>query len=333
MGDRLPGRLGQWTLETETIGLLLLPGFSLMTFASAVEPLRQANHLSGEALYDWRLLSLDGGPVSASSGAQIAVDASVYRRVKLARLLVCAGIGADEVDDDKLFARLRRLDRSGVKVGAIGTATYVLARADLLAGHRCTIHWESLAAFQDAFPDIDVRAKLYEIDRGRITCAGATACLDLMLHLIELRLGQELAGAVAQQFNLAHIRFADHEPLMPAPGRPSRFHPKLPAALSLMEAHLEVPLTLDQLAAAVGLSKRQLERVFRRHLGASVMQHYRMSRLRRARRLILQSSLSIAEIAAASGFVSPSGFARRYRQAFGRNPSDERHDARERLAG
>ncbi len=315
--------------RTEKFSLLLIPGFSLMTFASFLEPLRQVNRLLGRSLYEWRLLSVDGAPVAASSGSQIVVDAALSAAGSSDYAYVCAGIQVGKFDDERAYAWLRKQARHGAKVGAISTATFILARAGLLDGYRSTIHWESLASFREQYPALETSTNLFEIDRNRITCAGATACIDLMLHLIGTRLGHALAGAVSQQFNLSQIRRAIDDQRMPTSVRLRSSHPKLLAAIGLMEANIETPFDLAALAMEVGLSKRQLERLFNGHIGTSVMRHYRFLRLRRANLLLTQTDLPISEIAVACGYQSPSHFGKDYRRQFGYTPVKERSGSRD----
>jgi transcriptional regulator GlxA family with amidase domain len=310
--------------EAQNIGLLLVPGFSLMTFSSAIEPLRQANRISRTVLYRWTLLSADGCPVSASSGTPVVVDAAPGKEPDLDMVFVCAGIEPHIALDGHTVGWLRRLSQHGKTIGALSTGTALLARAGLLEGYRCTIHWESLASFKEEFPHLDVTANLFEIDRNRITSAGATATLDLMLYLIALRCGQELSAAVSEQYIHRQIRLYDESQRMPLQQRLRISHPDLLSAIALMEANLEDPLSLDELAESVRLSKRQLERLCQRHLGTSLMRYYKYLRLRRAHLLLTQSNLPVLDIAVACGFGSMSHFAKGYRAQFGRLPREER---------
>lgn len=312
---------------TETFGFFLVPMFSMIAFTSAVEPLRLANRMSGRELYRWKLFSTDGQPVRASNGIALMPDAGLAKAAgdgKLDALVVCGGIDVQHFDDKGAIAALRRFERQGVALGALCTGSHVLARAGLLDGYRCTIHWENLDSFTEAFPEIEVSTDLFEIDRTRFTCCGGTAALDLMLHLIGRRHGAALATSVSEQCILERIRDEDDAQRMPVSARLKVNHPKLVAAIGLMESNLEQPLSQDDLARRIGLSRRQLERLFRRYLRKAPARHYLELRLQRARLLLLQSTLSIIDVALACGFVSASHFSKCYRHAYSRSPKQER---------
>ncbi len=314
----------------ETIGFLLIPKFSMMAFTATIEPLRMANRMSGKELYRWSLYTIDGKPIRASNGILLMPDASLADAADVRRpdaIVVCAGIDVQIFNDKPTFAALRRMERQGVDIGAVCTGSHVLARAGLLDGHRCTIHWENLDSFTEAFPDIEVSTDLFEIDRNRFTCCGGTAALDMMLHLIGRKHSAALATAVSEQCILERIRDEHDAQRMPLSARLRVNHPKLVAAIGLMEANLEAPLSQNELARRVGLSRRQLERLFRRYLRKAPARHYLELRLQRARLLLLQSTLSIIAVALACGFVSASHFSKCYRQAYRRSPKQERSSA------
>lgn len=324
------GRLSP-LLNGQRIGLLLLPGFSWMTFSSMIEPMRQANRLLGRRAYYWRLFSCDGAPVEASSGDNLIVDGDLKGEDRFDYVFVCAGIETETAHDARAFPWLRRLAAHGTAVGAVSTGAFLLARAGLLDGYRCTVHWESFESLREAFPDLNLTTNLFEIDRQRITCAGATACIDLMLHLIGDQFGHGLAAAVSDQFNHGEIRESLTAQRMPTNIRLRTSHPKLVAAIKLMEAEVEEPYGLAELARIVRVSPRQLERVFKQHLGVSVIRYYKTLRLQRANLLLTQTHLPVTEIAGACGFRSAAQFSRDYRKLFGQTPISERvsqHTAR-----
>lgn len=315
--------------EPLRVAFLLIPRFSLMSFASAVEPLRAANRLSGRALYEWRFVTTDGQPVEASNGMAVLPHASIEAALPYPLVVVCAGLDAEAFGDRPALGWLRRRALEGAIVGSVSTGSYILAKAGLLHGHRCTTHWENLAGFREDWPDLEVTDRLFEVDHNRFTCSGGTAALDLMLHLIALQHGQELGAGISEQFLHPHLRSANEGQRMALRERLQASHPRLLAAISAMERHLEEPLSGQQIAREVGLSKRQVERLFRGYLGCTFSQHYLELRLVRAQLLLRQTSLPILEIALACGFVSASHFSRSYRERFGRTPRDERAPMRD----
>ncbi len=313
----------------ERIGFFLVPNFSMIAFTAAVEPLRIANRAAGRELYSWSVVSKSGGPVAASNGVAVTAQMSIADvdragRPGLPTLVLCSGIGAEHYADREVFAWLRRLDRQGADIGAVCTGALVLARAGLLDDHVCTVHWENLPGFMEAFPDIEVTDDLFEIDRNRFTCSGGTAALDMMLHLIRLQHGSELATQVSEQCIMDHIRDSSAHQRQPVGQRLHVHNPKLVRVIELMEANLEEPLAQDDLARHAGLSRRQVQRLFLRHLGRPPAKYYLELRLDRARHLLYQTDMPIIDVALACGFVSASHFSKCYRQMFGRTPRDER---------
>ena len=307
-----------------TIGFFLVPGFALMSYAAAVEPLRAANQLSGEALYRWWHRAPGTGPVAASNGVAVIPDFATDADVDI--VFVCAGGNPALFDDKAVAAWLRRLARRGVVIGGISGGPYVLAKAGLLHQRRATLHWEHIAAFREAFPDIEVVPSLFEIDGNRITCSGGISALDMMVALVARDHGHQLAAAVGDWFLHTHVREGMGPQRMDLRFRLGISDEKLLRVLRAMEAKLETPLTRDALAGLVGVSLRQLERLFRRHLDRSIHQHYRTLRLERARQLLRQTSLPVLAVALATGFASASQFSRAFAGAFGAAPSRSRRN-------
>ena len=308
----------------QRFAFVLIPDFSILAFTSALEPLRAANRLSGQNAYSWTLLSSDGAPVHSSGEVGVMVDGALEDAQRFDTIIVCAGLGAETVRNHRLEGWLRRQARQGCRIGSVSTGTYVLARAGLLQDVRCTIHWESLPAFEEAFPELEATTELFEIDGSRMTCSGGTAALDMMLSVIGLDLGRELATAVAEQFIHERIRSRDDKQRMALRARLAVSHPKLLAVIAIMEEHIEDPLPRSELAQMASLSTRQLERLFRRYLGKTPTRHYLELRLDRARLLLAQTSMSVLEVATACGFVSASHFSKCYRESYHRSPRDDR---------
>lgn len=307
-----------------SFAFVLVKDFSMMPFTAAIEPLRAANRMSGEALYQWQTLSKDGAPVRASNGATVQVD-GMLRLVGLAdAVVVCAGINAYDHLDRDLAAGLRRASLQGALIGSVCSGSIVLADAGLLDGRRCTGHWEDLETLAENYPTLDVTKSIYEIDGNRFTCSGGTAPLDLMLNFIAQDFGRDLAAQVADQMLYHSARAAAGPQRLALSERTGVRHPKLLDCLAAMEANLENPLALTALAQRAGLSLRQLERLFADQLGERPAAYYRALRLARARQLVQQTGMSMLEVAVATGFSSATHFAREYRRSFGRPPTRDR---------
>lgn len=312
------------TRKTRKVSFLLVPQFPLLSFTSAVEPLRSANRMSGKDLYAWELLSADGQPVASSTGIALMPDRAISDVDQIESIIVCAGIDPQLFRDKATFGWLRSMARHGASIGGISAGSFVLARAGLLNNYHCTIHWEYLASFSEEFPDVDVTPSLFEIDRDRFTSAGAEATLDMMLHLIAQQHGYDLSVMVAEQFSHMSIHGENEPQRMPLRQRLRISHPKLIAIIEQMEHNLEEPLTREALAESVGLSTRQMERLFEKYLHKSPAKHYLELRLKRAQLLLMQTSMSILDVSVACGFVSASHFSKSYREMFNRPPRQER---------
>lgn len=311
----------------ESVGFLLVPGFALMTYASAVEPLRAANRLTGKTLYRWWNAAPSDKPAIASSGAAVLPDFKFGSDTgPLDLMIVCAGGNPGTFNDRRTFSWLRKLASRGVILVGISGGPFILAKAGLLQGRRCTVHWEYLPAFQEAFPDIELTRSLFEIDGDRITCSGGVAGLDMMVALITRDHGYELGAAVSDWFLHTHVREGTGPQRMDLRFRLGISDEKLLKVLRAMEAHLETPLSRQRLADLANVSLRQLERSFRNHLGRGMHEHYLALRLRRSQQLLRDTSLSVVEVAVATGFASASQFARAFKRAFDVRPRDIRHD-------
>ena len=329
--DKLFGKAGRSSVLgskprrlPQVIAFVLMPRFTMIAFTSAIEPLRLASRIAGKTLYSWKLASIDGKAVTASNGIPLQPDYSIDTVGEVDAVVVCGGLDIQHVNDKRLFSWLRQMGRKGLDLGALCTGSHVLAKAGLLDGHRCTIHWENIAGFAEEFPEIEVTPELFEIDRNRFTCSGGTAPIDMILNIIAMQHGFELAASVADQF--MHERIRDHHDhqRMSLPARLGVRHPKLLSIIEIMEKNLEEPLTRSQLARHAGLSTRQLERLFRKYLNRSPARYYLELRLNRARLLLLQTNMSVIDVALACGFVSASHFSKCYRDFFGRTPRKER---------
>ena len=301
-----------------------MENFTLIAFAGAIEPLRIANRMAGRTLYEWRVVSETGGPVTASNGVVVQADAGLAELGRETAIIVVGGLMVKQAITRPILTWLRREARRGMPVGAVCTGAQVIAQAGLLDGRRCTIHWENRDSFEEDFPDIELLPNVYVIDRDRWTAAGGAASTDLMLKLIAQRHGAELANLVADQMIHTSIRSDKDEQRLSIPTRIGVRHPKLATVIHRMEEHIEEPVSPTVLARDVGMSTRQLERLFRRYLNRSPKRYYMELRLGKARNLLMQTDMSVINVALACGFASPSHFSKCYRALYKTTPYRER---------
>ena len=310
------------------VAFVLLPEFSLMGLAQAVEPLFVANWLAQAELFRWSLVSVDGLSVRASNGIGLPIDAAVGEDDRYGTVIVVASFDAKRhARDQRLRSWLRRMARFGAEIGAVETGSEVLAAAGLLDGRRVAVHWYNLEGFRERYPTVEAVPVLYCLGQGRLSCAGATATLDLMLTWLADRSDPRLAGEVAQHLLLPHPRSAHLEQNAPEADLRQAAGAVVQRALQVMAENVEEPLRCPALAARVGLSERQLQRHFRSEVGTSLGRQYLLVRLARAHQLLQQTDLRVTEIAVTCGFGSLEGFSRVYRREFGRSPSRDRRQS------
>ena len=310
--------------EPFRVGFLLIDNFTLIALATAVEPLRMANQLAGTELYSWKLLTVEGEPARASDGITMVPDASIQEEHSFDLVIVVAGIDVTRCFSRQEVNWLKKMGRRHVMLGAVCTGAYVLASAGLLDGHSCSAHWECLEALQEGFPRVQTNNRLFTVGRERITCTGGTVPMHMMLGFLARRHGQELSNAISHMFVCDRVREESEQQPMPMHPGLALAQPKLAEAAQLMEANIEEPIELSELATLAGISRRQLERLFLKHMGCTPSRYYLRVRLNRARRLLKQTSCSIVEIASMCGFVSATHFSRCYRKTMGRAPKYER---------
>jgi AraC family transcriptional regulator, carnitine catabolism transcriptional activator len=308
----------------ESFHFLLLPGFSALGFMSALEPLRVANRFRPN-LYAWHVLSLDGAPVAASNGLPIAAQAAYAEIERTQHIFVVAGFDPLEHYTRELGAWLRLQQRQDAWVGGIDTGAFVLAEAGVLSNtDRLTVHWEALTAFRERYPRLNATQELFEIEARRITCAGGTASIDMMLDLIRRDHGAALATAISEQFVVGRIRERSTSQRLEIAARYGVHNRKLVQVIDTMQQCTENPLAPEALAETVGVTVRQLERLFSSLLNDTPARFYLNLRLDRARELLRQTDMSVTAVCVASGFESPSHFSRVYRVRFGISPRGDR---------
>ncbi len=295
----------------------------MMAFTAAVDQLRMANRLSSKTLYEWVILSDDGKPVTASNDLELATTA-IADAGPLDAVFVCGGTNIESKVDKGRNSWLRHQASNNVAIGALCTATYLLADAGLLKTSRCTIHWENMAGLREQFPELVISPDLFEIDNDRYTCAGGSAAMDMMVYLIAQKHGWDLATEVAEEFLVERIRGRNDRQRLPLRLQLGASQPKLAEAVAFMEANIEELISLNEIASHVALSRRQLERLFQKYLHCAPTRYYMRLRLTHARQLLLQTSMPIVDIAYASGFVSTPHFSKCFREFFGIPPREER---------
>ncbi len=306
------------------LAFLLVDKFPMFSLVAAIDTLRSANRMLGRDFYSWKTVSADGEAVVASNGLPLKIDYAIADLPAADILFVCAGLTFEFPGKSRVLSGLRSLGRRGAALGALSAGSYTLAEAGQLDGHRCTIHWENRAGFRERFPDIDCTGNVFEIDRKRYTCAGGTTSIDLFLEIVRADFGAGIANEVANQFQHERIRSAgDRQRVGPERDLTGKSD-KLRKIVERMADNLDEPLSAVDLAKAAGLSVRQVERLFLRHLNMTPGRYYMRLRLERARELLRQTNMPILDVAIATGFTSHSYFAQSYRLQFGRPPSEER---------
>jgi len=307
---------------------LLIPPFSLLGVASASEVLRVANELLGGRAIEVLMLSRDGRPVASAGGASLSVHGAMgtYSGAMLSGLFVVADAPPEDADLTWIAQHLASfgaaVDRAHGVLGGIGSGAAWLACAGLMEGFRCTVQALRSAEVAAANPRAIVSSHYYEIDRNRLSCAGGVSGLDLMIQWLSQRHGERLTRQLLGHFGLERVRTANDRQLLPTARMSASA--KLTEAVALMQANLSEPLSTEDIAGLVGVSRRQLERLFKQHLDTLPSRWYLEQRLERARRLLQQTSQSILQIGLSCGFTSGAHFSNAYKSCFGRTPRDER---------
>lgn len=308
------------------VAFLLIPRFSMIALYGALEPLRVANRFAGP-VFSWRFVSADGEPVAASNDIPVSVSGGLKDIGRPSMAVVSASYEPERGTTRPVLAAIRKLARDKVLLAGIDTGPFLLAEAGVLDGTRATCHWESLPGFRESYPQVQATQALYEIDRGRMTCAGGAAAIDMMLEWIGRLLGRPLAVTVADQ--LVHFRYPDGErqARVPAQARYGTGDPRLLAIIAAMEGESEEPLDAAALARTGGISVRQMERLFAKALKQRPMGFYVDVRLEKAERLLTYSPMSVRDVSVACGFSSLAQFSRAFKARRGRPPSALRRSA------
>ena len=280
--------------------------------------------MSGKKLYDWTFIGENEEFVSCSAGTQFKLDTTLIELHRDDTILLCGGTTIQESTTKKLIGWLRREARRGLIIGGLCTAAYPMAKAGLLEGKKATIHWENQDSFAEEFLEVELTKTVFVCDGNRYTTAGGTSSIDLLLKIIADDHGEELANAVADQMIYSSIRTDQDTQRLSVPTRIGVRHPKLSKVIQMMEINIEEPMSPSILAKDVGMSTRQLERLFRRYLDRSPKRYYMELRLQKARNLLMQTDMSVINVALACGFASPSHFSKCYRAHYDTTPYRER---------
>jgi len=303
---------------------VLLPKFTLLSFASALECLRISNRMSNQILYEWEIISENGTSIICSAGIEFSVDHDLNELNRDDTIMLCGGENIRAATTKRLLSWLRRESRRGLAIAGLCTGAFPLAKAGLLEGKRATIHWENQDSFTEEFENVELTKSVFIIEGNRMTTAGGTSSIDLMLKLIANDHGEDLANAVADQQIYSSIRTTQDVQRLSVPTRLGVRHPKLGQVIQMMERNIEEPISPSILAKHVAMSTRQLERLFRRYLSRSPKRYYMELRLQKARNLLMQTDMSVINVALACGFASPSHFSKCYRAHYATTPYRER---------
>ena len=303
---------------------LLLDKFTMINFAGAIEPLRLANHVVGHPIYTWALAGEGGVEKTCSNGATFKLDLGLDDVERDDTILVCGGIEIQKTTTRAVISWLRREARRGVAIGGLCTGAYALAKAGLLDGKKATIHWENQDGFIEEFEAVKLTKSVFVMDGNRWSTAGGISSIDLMLKIIAADHGEDIANNVADLMIYSAIRTDQDTQRLSIPTRIGVRHPKLSQVIQMMESNIEDPMSPADLAEEVGMSTRQLERLFRRYLNRSPKRYYMELRLSKARNLLMQTDMSVINVALACGFASPSHFSKCYRSHYNTTPYRER---------
>jgi len=311
----------------ETLGFLLFPGFPMACLTSAIEPLRAANEICGRRVFAWKLVGEEMAPVRSSAEVRFDVDMALKDVSELDNLYLLSPPVAEFADPRKGFAALRRLNRAGMVLGAFSGGIFPLVRSGVMAGRKCSVHWCYEAAFKAEFPGMEASRSAIVRDGRRATASGAGAVFDLMLRLIEEKLGRDTMTEVACWFQHPFVRDADASQKIPVQrvgGTDDLLPEPIRDAIRIFGEHIEDPILIADVAIAVAMSERHLERSFKALTGQSPLKYYRLMRLKKARQRVLYSTDTITEIAQSVGYAGSGPMARHYTAEFGVHPTDER---------
>jgi len=318
----------EWVLKQNRavfhVGFLLIDGFSMLTYAAAAEPLRAANEISGEQLYQIWNIPAQGARAVASCGTLVPANAHVGERLGFDLVLVVASSDGADARQPRLLDWLRQLDRRNILLGGLAAGPLMLVRAGLMKDRKMTLHWHFQNMLAETHPSTKVEQQLFVIDQDRMTCAGGTGPVDLMLAFIAEQHSVKFSRQVNDWWSHPESRPAEAPQRSGLPARYGTHNVHVIHIIELMESHLSDPLDLVQLALAAGVSERQVNRLFKQYMHCKPMEFYKRLRLGKGYELFMQTSMTVSEVVAATGFTSHSHFSRSFKQVFNTTPSKAR---------
>ena len=303
--------------------ILPLPAFALLPFGGFLDKLRFSaddEDYSRQRYCSWRILGLDSTPVESSSGAVVQVELTAQQLVwgDFDYLVLFGGRNAAHTAAlaPRYKPLLRQAVKAGVKLVSIDNAAFLLAACGLLEGHKVVLHWRHEAEFRASFPQLQVLTEqLYCFDGARISCAGGTAAIDLAVALIAQASGRARALKGLADMLVDESRDSRHA-LRSLEAGPEQAR-AVQRASALMRHHLAAPVTIEALAAELGISRRQLDRQFQACHGMSAKAWWLEMRLQQARWRLLNSSHGLAQIADEVGMGDASYLGKWVRRRFG----------------
>ncbi len=328
LGFSLCSVFGLPAMTAHRIGFLIWPSTQALTLALAEEALRVAQRVHPEVVYELSFLQAEvPGEVLAGGGWQLPGEPWAGKLEGFQKLFLLADEPPTSLAP-ALSSALKQLVRAGCVVAGLSAGVYPLAQLGLLDGYRAAVHWRWQDDFAERFPKVIATSHLFDWDRDRLTACGGLSVLDLLLAVLARDHGAELAGAVSEELVVERIREGGERQRIPLQNRLGSSHPKLTQAVLLMEANIEEPLTTDEIAQHVCVSRRQLERIFKQYLNRVPSQYYLELRLNKARQMLMQTSKSIIQIGLSCGFSSGPHFSSAYRNFFGATPREDRNQRR-----
>ena len=311
--------------EVTRVSFILIPRFNMMTLTMLMEPMRIANYLAPQQLFEWDFRASEEGILAASNGLTVACRAFDEPSLRMPDMIVvCGSWGTEHLNDQRLSRWLRKNARSKVQFVAVELGIYAFAKAGLVTDQKVTTHWSMMAGLAEAYPELQVMEQLYSVDAPVMTCAGGTSGLDLMLHIVGRKYGEQLAAEIANQVMHHPRRPPEALQRYAMGGKHDDVHQDVRAAMTLLEARIEDPTAVPSVCRELGVSQRKLERLFKRDIGCTIVQYSKLLRLQYARVLLSSTRMSIREVSAACGFNSMSYFSQSFLQAFGKKPSEYR---------